>query len=251
MISREELKEIARFEKLKIWQEEKKYVQIAVLNSIYSHLSNELIFKGGTALFLAYSWKRFSQDLDFTSNNRLNFRKLPKIIARDLELLGMENDVKIIKEGKVSFSFRISVKGPLYTKEIEKCHVKIEISKRENVLLGYQTKKIFHNFPDLPEVFVPVMKLQEIGAEKVRAILTRDEPKDLVDLYFIISKVKIPLTLINEKLKFYKTKFTKRKFKERVLLLLRDLEKVKPLFIGDFPDLDNIKKSIIKDAWLS
>jgi len=57
------------------------------------------------------------------------------ILKEDLEVYGIDSEIRILKNDGISSSFRIGAKGPLYTKEIERCFVRIEISKRESVKL--------------------------------------------------------------------------------------------------------------------
>ena len=82
--------------------------------------------------------------------------------------------------------------------------VYVEISKRENVIAERIPLKM-----DFPEYSIPVkrisgMNLDEVGSEKVRAILTRKKGRDIFDLYFLIDSKKILFNpdLINRKGEF-------------------------------------------------
>jgi hypothetical protein len=55
-------------------------------------------------------------------------------VRRGLEILNFPTQVRKTKDDEISFSFRIGVEGPLFTREIERCFVGFEISKREEVL---------------------------------------------------------------------------------------------------------------------
>ena len=84
-----------------------------------------------------------------------------------------------MKDDRISFSFRIGAKGPLYTKEIERCFVRIEISKRESVIKKLDVLEYDALYTDILPFFVLVMQREEILAEKVRAVLTRNRARDV------------------------------------------------------------------------
>ena len=66
MITAEEIIRFAKVNRLKPHQQEKHYLQTATLAGVYTAVADELVFKGGTALFFFYGLDRFSEDLDFT-----------------------------------------------------------------------------------------------------------------------------------------------------------------------------------------
>lgn len=107
MILRDELFRISKLYRLTPFQAEKIYIQMHILNSIFSRTYNELVFKGGTAMMLCYQLPRFSEDLDFTLINYTDFRKLPLFVKKDLELYGILSNIKILKDTSIAFSFRI------------------------------------------------------------------------------------------------------------------------------------------------
>jgi hypothetical protein len=43
------------------------------------------------------------------------------ILKEDLEVYGIDSEIRILKDDGISSSFRIGAKRPLYTKEIERC----------------------------------------------------------------------------------------------------------------------------------
>ncbi len=43
------------------------------------------------------------------------------ILKEDLEVYGIDSEIRILKDDGISSSFRIGAKMPLYTKEIERC----------------------------------------------------------------------------------------------------------------------------------
>src|SRR3989344_5567373 len=127
MITKQELLDLARFSHFKPYQQEKHYIQSIILNSIYSTVTNELIFKGGTCLLFFYGLNRFSEDLDFTMTKDFELKKVISNIKRDLESLGISHKISKMQENDISFSLKIGVEGPLFSKEIERCFVSIDI----------------------------------------------------------------------------------------------------------------------------
>ena len=195
------------------WQQEKHYVQSLILNAISEW---PLVFKGGTYLWFFQGLRRFSEDLDFTASEELP-EDLALKTSDSLDLFGMENVLKMITSNEKTLSFRISARGPLNTNDKDMCVVYVEISRREQVI----EKGIPLRF-DHPEYQLPVkrllgMNLEEVGAEKVRAILTRKKARDVYDLYHLIGKrIGFRPDIVEKKLEYYKIKFSKAKFMQEI-----------------------------------
>jgi len=64
MLTRQQLQKIAQRHRIGLQAQERDYVQHLLLNQLY-YRSQDLIFKGGTALRLVYGGNRYSEDLDF------------------------------------------------------------------------------------------------------------------------------------------------------------------------------------------
>ncbi|MEW5761431.1 MAG: nucleotidyl transferase AbiEii/AbiGii toxin family protein [Candidatus Thermoplasmatota archaeon] len=248
MITKTELKEITGLTRLKIHQQERHYIQTIVLSSIYSAISNELIFKGGTSLFFVYNLNRFSNDLDFTLLRQINKEKLINTIKKNLELISVMNDIDQLKETKIKISFRICAEGPLFTKDIEKCYINIEMSKRETVE-NFEVKEIRPIYPDLLPFSIAVMTQEEIAAEKVRAILMRNYARDVYDLCFLLQRgIKLSLSLINKKLSIYNKQFNKEDFIKK-LNEKREFwgAELNPLVIGNLLAFKEAKNLVVKN----
>jgi len=248
MIDRETLIRIAKFTGMKPFQQEKHYIQLLILRSIYSFVSRELVFKGGTALSLFYDLNRFSEDLDFTLRENFDFKGLVSEVSKDLEAFGVRNNVKIMEDNPSSFSFRIGAEGPLFTKEIERCFVRVEISKREEVIKEVEVKELKPIYADISPFLVTVMNAEEILAEKIRALFHRAKARDLYDVWFLLQKgVKIDVELVNKKLSYYKMKFDKEKFIEKVSSLEKSwISELQPVIIGNLPDFHAVKRFLIE-----
>jgi predicted nucleotidyltransferase component of viral defense system len=246
MIDRETLTRISKIMGLKLFQQEKNYVQTVLLRSIYSKVSRELTFKGGTALALFYGLNRFSEDLDFTLEEDFDLQDLMKEIKRDFEALDMEASFKVLEDSPRSFSLRIGAEGPLFTREIERCYVRVDVSKTEKVLRAVQVKELRPMYPDILPFFVVVMDPDEILAEKAKAMVSWAKARDLYDLWFLLNmNAKIDLELIGEKLQYYEKDFRVREFMENVRKLRRVWEReLRPVVVGSLPKFEEVEKGL-------
>ncbi len=196
MVSRDEIIRIARKEKLPLGTVEKDFILTYILKKIYeSNLKDKLVFKGGTALHKLYLHKRISIDLDFTEIKQINIEKL-KTVVEDKEI-----NSKIKEINKTGNSTKIVLN---YTTVLEyKNSIIIDISKREKPILELITRNLkSHYFKDIK---ILTFQLEELIAEKIRAIIQRNKPRDYLDIYYILSKknfdIKKTIQIAKQKLK--------------------------------------------------
>ena len=90
------------------------------------------------------------------------------------------------------------------------------MSRREDVFIDPNVKEINPPYRDVLPYVIKVMDKNEIVAEKVRAILTREKVRDLYDLSKLIeNNVEFDRDLIDRKLKYYDMRFDTSEFIER------------------------------------
>jgi len=186
-----------------------------------AELKDTLIFKGGTALKKCYLGDyRFSQDLDFSiqgahpnQDDLCRFmNRAAHIAMKKLEELG--NNVQIEcnpyrekrphpeQQEAFTFSARFPWHRDFHT------NVMAEVTLMETVLLKPIQKSIIHGFDEDIDTLINVYPLEEIIAEKIRAILQfskkifergwgRSRVRDYYDLWRILSHYK---DLLNHKL---------------------------------------------------
>lgn len=244
MISIEDLKEHGRLNNLNLGQSEKSLFQDIILFLLYQEYGQELIFKGGTALTKCYGLNRFSEDLDFTSNG--NLKNIYDILDNGLNRFNIEHEIKKENNKQESFKIKILIKGPTYVNIRQSlCSLRIDISQREKIVKKpiIKTIKTF-NLP-IPSFDIIVMDLEEIFAEKIRAIITRNQARDVYDLFYIL-EYPSSIKLINEKLKFYNLSFSLKTF-------ITNLNKKEKIWdselnnlILNYPNFEVVKKEIIK-----
>ena len=212
MITERDIIQYAKLNRLKPYQQEKHYLQTATLAGIFTEVTDELIFKGGTALFFFYGLDRFSEDLDFTEIKKLNLEKLKKKLSDYLTIINIFHEVKIKKSiaGKI---LKLKAQGPLYRGSPSESFISIEISERNDLVLSPDTKDIIPIYNDLRPFTAVVMKKEEILAEKVRALLIRGRARDLYDISFLLKKgISFDYKLINKKLSYYNKSFDEEEF---------------------------------------
>ncbi len=245
MINEEEIREYAKTFQIKPWQVEKEYLQHIILQLIYSQTS-ALLFKGGTAIKKAYGLKRFSEDLDFTQIGEVNFNDLFEKTSKELSSkFEYQNTIKKMKvKEELGVSFRFDIVGPLTQPTgAGHCYIYVEISKRETPKTR-EIIKIDPIYQNLSDYTVIVMSREEILAEKVRTIFTRDRSRDLYDLWYLLSHgTKIRTDWINEKMSYYKIKFTKQQFFEALKKYEKLWARMSDL-VTDVPDFKEVIKLV-------
>lgn len=247
MISREELERIAKLSGMKAWQQEKHYIQSIMLVALSEH---PLVFKGGTCLWFFHGLNRFSEDLDFTATGALP-GDLGERVSANLRLYGVENSLKKIETVAGGVAFRIGAEGPLHSSDSDICYVYVEISGRGKPMLPALQHELNREMYSLPLKIVSGMAMDEIAAEKVRAILMRDKARDVFDLPYLIQKkkVKFDLPMVMEKLKPYGIEYSKE-------LLGKKVAKKKPswkkelsgMVFGKLPEFDECAEAILEWA---
>jgi predicted nucleotidyltransferase component of viral defense system len=245
MIDSLRLKEISKLFGMRPWQQEKHYLQSLIL-SIISDLP--IVFKGGTYLWMFHGLKRFSEDLDFTSRGDVR-HDFHEFVSRSIRLYGYENEVKIIKSNEHGISVRFLIEGPLHKNDKNRCVIYVEISGREKTILpGIPLKLDFPQY-DIPVKNLSGMNLDEVGSEKVRAILTREKARDIYDLYYLIrqKEIKLDTELINKKLAYYGKRFDSNRFMQELESRGNLYSKTsKPLVFGEMPDFDEVVSCVGK-----
>lgn len=203
MLNSSQIKEFSKILKINESVVVREYVQTLFLKELYDEkYSQNIFFKGGTAIRLVLKGIRFSEDLDFTvigSNDAFEvfllkfFKKLEKLYG-------------------FNFKKRKTIVGSKYllTAALNminyKTFINLDFSFRENVLQPTRSI-IVTNYPVIFTSFVNHLSVEEIVAEKIRAILTRDKGRDIYDLWFLLNKnVPIKKELVEEKLKYYNIK---------------------------------------------
>jgi len=191
MLSKDDIMKIAGEKKINPSAVSKDYALGWLLFGISkSSIGNKLIFKGGTALSKVYfpeGW-RLSEDLDFTLIDDIDPKALEKVLNEEVpkivkDAIGMVVRLKDRPHSNEGYLMsRFQYDGPL-----GKDTVKIEITRE--VTGEAHTKKMPKVF-DYPEFDVRVYLLDEILAEKTRAIIQRTKIRDYYDVWRLLKTKK-------------------------------------------------------------
>lgn len=193
LISEDKLRYIAGNKKFNIIFLEKDYILTLLLFLIKD--VKGLFFKGGTALnkiFLKHT--RLSEDLDFSSNKSAKAVKseIEKALAESKNIftkIGTDIETEEFTRLKIYYKSYFQVNSS----------VAIDINKKASILLEPEKYKV-PNFYGL-NFEITTLNLKEILAEKVRAIITRNRPRDYFDMFFILKKYAVDMQLVRRKVK--------------------------------------------------
>ena len=173
--------------KIDVTQVVREYWEVVFLNLLFeSPASKDLVFKGGTALRLAYGSPRFSEDLDFS------------LLADDLGGTFKEIASGLVKQFAIADITDLAAKRWTYLCEIriteeylaQPFRIKLEISRRPAA--GYNNELRLITSPTTPvQALCRVATLEQLLKDKQDCIVDRAAPKDIFDLWFICQKTGI------------------------------------------------------------
>lgn len=195
------------------WVLEKDYALSYLLVGIarIDELSEGLILKGGTALrkfhFQGY---RFSEDADFSIRPEASLSDMDTAMgqaAREMEWLLQERGPFRVQVERLTLrelhpggqdAFTVRIRFPTHREAM--CRLKVEIAHDELVLLPARYRKMVHEFPEELSTTLRCYPLEEIAAEKLRALLQSRARlqargwgasrvcRDYYDLWYILHK---------------------------------------------------------------
>jgi len=173
------------------------------LRGIAGHesLRRRLIFKGGTCLRKCYFPDyRFSQDLDFTATERFGWEEFEKAVgeafaqageASGIDFAARDPKLKIIDDeyGRETLKLTIYWRGP-HASGGSPHGLRLDITRNEVVLFDPSRREVVHDFSDskdLGTIELDCYTLEEVMAEKLRAVLGQRIYAVSRDLYDISS----------------------------------------------------------------
>jgi uncharacterized protein len=243
LIDKRELLEKARSRNLNLQIVEKDYVLGWLLYGLRGF--NDLAFKGGTALAKVHfpnTW-RLSEDLDFAFQGE-NFEVIPETLGDIFSELREKSGIKF--ELKSQFSNPIYLQLKIrYEAVIGKNWAKVDVTK-ERPLDAVYHKPLSRIYSDYPVFAVKVESLEEIFAEKLRALLERKKSRDYYDIWRLCStdfqKEKIK-NLFEKKRKLNTVEFlgTKQFFPDDIFDILQPYwERELGRLLSPLPDLNDV-----------
>ena len=216
MIDLATLKEVGKLKGLSnLGHMGKDYVQEVLLLLIYRNF-DFLVFKGGTCLYKFYHLDRFSEDLDFSATKEFDLDAFLASLKAGLERFGLLVEEIIHKKAYETILLKLRVRAHLYRGAPSGlCTIRIDINMKSDVLQP-KTLTLRPLYSDIPVFEVLAMSQEEILAEKVRAVMTREKARDVYDLWFLLKQAALDMALIQRKMGYYGLKFTLPLFRQRL-----------------------------------
>jgi hypothetical protein len=159
----------------------REYFQHLFLSYFYQQpLTDQIYFKGGTALRMLYGSPRFSEDLDFSSSVS-DIRALEDAILGTLADIARENIVVDITESQTTSGGYLAI--ITFRGDHPPVSVQIEISLRGGENQG-EAATIISDL--VPAYAIIALSREQFVDEKIQALLFRKKARDFYDLYFIL-----------------------------------------------------------------
>ena len=158
---------------------EKDFVLTEIIHSYATgELADQLVLKGGQALRHIHGSRRLSTDVDYVGRRRLEFDEL----RGGLTIRYPRLTVPAAPVGRTARGFKvtpITYRGPLGNAD----RVELEVSFRGDLEL--EPERASYRSPFHDPFPVLAMRVDEMVAEKIRALYQRGNPRDLYDLWYV------------------------------------------------------------------
>lgn len=178
------------------------YVLSWVLAGLYRRptLAECLVFKGDTALCKCYFPEyRFSADLDFTLSQPLSSQELRaetvsacQTITEEIGLQLQLVDFRTLRDvaGEEAHQGRVAYMGPRGRLGGSQPRIRLDLTVYERLVLPPENLPVHHPYSDASslDVVVPTYALDEMLAEKLRAMLRRARARDLYDVWQLFTR---------------------------------------------------------------
>jgi len=187
VIPAEEIKEVARRWGVPESTVERDYAQGWLLVSLSSNI--EMALKGGTGIRKTFlDGYRFSDDLDFTLLGDYGVDDVEDRVKDAVIAARRESGIDFedaITFAEVENGYRGSVYFRILRGAGSPLKVRLDLTLRDNelVLLPLEMRAIFHPYSDVLGAEVLSYSLEEVFAEKMRALFERTRPRDLYDVW--------------------------------------------------------------------
>lgn len=165
----------------------REYCQHLFLSHFYQQsLTDQVYFKGGTALRMIYNSPRFSEDLDFSSS-LTDIHALEDAVVGALAGIARENVDVDIAEAKTTSGGYLAILA--FRGGDALVAVQLEISLRESEKRG-EAVTVVSDF--IPAYTILALARDQLIDEKIRALLSRKKARDFYDLYFLLRANLLP-----------------------------------------------------------
>lgn len=176
---------------------ERDFALVTIAAGLVTEYGNSLCFKGGFVLRHVFGHERFSGDIDATRINPPKSKLDSKQVAATIHASGMRNLLSLSTGPPATDTGRsLDFDHIRYTGPTGSGFVSVEVSYRESVIL--EPRVVAVGDPYYEPFDVPVMQLDEIVAEKLRALAQRERPTDLSDVAMILRGNRVDRARVRE-----------------------------------------------------
>lgn len=159
-----------------------------------------LILKGGNCFRKVYfEHARFSNDLDFSTQTELDVELLLQGLKQACAVAGESSGVEfLIDDSQVSekrladeesriYEARVYFKS-FYGEEDARIRVSLDVKEYDRIFLPIQMRRLIHSYSDASacQGDIPCLKLEELLASKLKALLQRRHSPDLYDFVYAV-----------------------------------------------------------------
>ena len=177
--------------KIGVEQVVREELEFSLLKSLFeSGIGKALVFKGGTALRLAFGSPRFSDDLDFSASSAVPEAAFRAAAGAALKGLPDATLVEALAKRFTLFAlYRFDV--PYIARPFS---IKVEVSTREESRRQADESELRLLSSEVTNltVLVRLVTLERALEDKKAAFAARRQPRDLYDLWFISQKLGLP-----------------------------------------------------------
>lgn len=165
----------------------REYFQHLFLATFYQQpCTDQIYFKGGTALRLIFNSPRYSEDLDFSSGVQ-DISTIEEAILNTITTITRENiDVDLFEATVTSGGYLAII---TFQTNDELVNIQLELSLRTGEKQG-EAVMITSEF--MPAFLIMALEKDLLIKEKIQALLSRKKARDFFDLYFILRARLLP-----------------------------------------------------------
>ncbi|GFP18548.1 uncharacterized protein HKBW3S03_00053 [Candidatus Hakubella thermalkaliphila] len=194
MISHQLLSRYARGSGVGLGVFEKDYILSCVLSSLpaTSHVGENFVFKGGTALRKVYfsDW-RYSEDLDFSVLPDFDSSRLKELVELWLSNASKEHEFQIrlrdYHKTNGSARMRAQFVGPLgYPNQIL-----LDVTLDEPIILGPKCRSLLKTFPESPDAQISVYHLERPRREGFLSVAQASFTEELAVVMRVIFQAEV------------------------------------------------------------
>ncbi len=192
MISQKTIADISKADGVSWMTVEKDYFLTLLLEGIAADqtLGNAMVFKGGTALRKIYFQNyRYSEDLDFTLLQPVSEAEFTTGLESVFAYLKKQHNADFSIKSLYKRNWFADAKVQYLGLKGQKNTITIDVSGDETVVETPKKRRVFNPYYE-KQFKIPAYSLEEITAEKLRALLQRTRVRDYYDCWHLLCKAK-------------------------------------------------------------